>query len=264
MSDLSLHDESTKSPFDSIRRYRADGSEYWLGRELMSLFGYPRWENFGSQESKKTSVIQRAITSTKASETYTESCFRYVSKPSPMPNGGMQHTEDCELTRYAAYIVAMCGDVTKPEIAMAQSYFATKAREAEVKIEVVAPASALPTRDTIDYINAQSLLNAMPNSRFKALADQMLIADMAQRQNSLAKSLPENVEIKHFTTAMIRASQLGYSVSQINGGAQLGKFVKQAITPDHQDWQGQYRVWQYEVNETLDARIHAYFLTRAL
>ena len=167
MSDLSLHDDSAKSPFDSIRRYRADGSEYWLGRELMSLFGYPKWENFGSQESKKTSVIQRAIASTKASETYTESCFRYVAKTSPMPNGGAKTFEDCELTRYASYIVAMCGDVLKPEIAMAQSYFATKTREAEVKTVIVAPDPALPTRDTIDYIKAQSLLNAMPNGRFK-------------------------------------------------------------------------------------------------
>lgn len=34
-------------------------------------------------------------------------------------------------------------------------------------------------------------------------------------------------------------------------------FVKQAIKPDHKAWQGQYQVYEYEVNEALDARIHA-------
>ena len=49
MTDLSLYNNSgnsDQSPFDSIRRYRADGSEYWEARELMIMMGYPRWEKF--------------------------------------------------------------------------------------------------------------------------------------------------------------------------------------------------------------------------
>lgn len=30
----------TGSPFDSIRQYRADGSEYWSARVLMEWLGY--------------------------------------------------------------------------------------------------------------------------------------------------------------------------------------------------------------------------------
>ena len=114
MTDNIVPIDHTQSPFDAIRRYRADGSEYWLGRELMMLFAYSRWENFGASISKNISVIQKAILSTKASETYTESCFRYTTKMSPMPNGGVKESEDCELTRYAAYMAAMNGDVSKP------------------------------------------------------------------------------------------------------------------------------------------------------
>ncbi len=37
---------SGESPFDRDRHVRADGSEYWLARELMALAEYERWENF--------------------------------------------------------------------------------------------------------------------------------------------------------------------------------------------------------------------------
>lgn len=128
--------------------------------------------------------------------------------------------------------------------------------------DVSMPVRALPVRDTIDYIQAQSVLDSRPRDRFTALAEQMLIAEMAAKQNSAV--LPPSEKVKNYTTVMIRAAQLGYSTSQINGGSSLGRFVKQAIKPDHKAWQGQYQVYEYEVNEALDARIHAYFLTRSL
>jgi hypothetical protein len=265
MADLSLtQSPNNQSPFDSIRRYCANGNEYWLARELMPLLGYAKWERFGSSTAIQASVIQRAIISAKASGTYTEQHFLYVGKLIERGNGAKVETEDCELSRYACYLIAMCGDVTKPEIAQAQSYFAIKTREAEVKKE--SPAIQLPpARDTIDYIRAQSYLDKRKRDRFTALAEQMLIAELAEKQNLQQRALPSTIEpAKHYTTVMIRAAQLGYSASQINGGSELGKFVKKTIEPDHKDWQGQYQVWQYEVTEELDARIHAFFLTRTL
>jgi hypothetical protein len=37
-----------QSPFDSIRRFDSDGTEYWLARELMSVMGYQKWQRFES------------------------------------------------------------------------------------------------------------------------------------------------------------------------------------------------------------------------
>ena len=34
------------SPFDSIKRVRPDGSEYWSARDLMPLLGYIEWRKF--------------------------------------------------------------------------------------------------------------------------------------------------------------------------------------------------------------------------
>lgn len=43
---LTMDIVTTKSPFDSIRRFDGQGNEYWLARDLMPLLGYLKWERF--------------------------------------------------------------------------------------------------------------------------------------------------------------------------------------------------------------------------
>jgi hypothetical protein len=251
MSDLSLP-QNSDSPFDLIRRFDADGNECWYARELMAFLGYVKWQRFES-------AIDRAKLSCSNSELNTDAHFHHL--PGAVSGDG-RFGDNYKLSRHACHLIAMTGDPRKTEIANAQKYFSGRVREAEV-VKEAPQLKALPTRDTIDYVAAQKYLDSRPRDRFTALAEQMLIAEMAGIQNS-QNLLPSTEPPKHFTTVMIRANQLGYSAKQIDGGAALGKFVKAAIAPDHKDWQGQYQVWQYEVNAELDARIHSFFLTRAL
>ncbi|SNS42824.1 DNA-damage-inducible protein D [Micrococcales bacterium KH10] len=109
----------TESPFDSIRQVRADGSEFWSARDLMAAVGYDRWENFAN-------AIDKAKASCKAQGHNVADLFRDATKKS-----GGRPQADVELARFAAYLVMMNGDPRKPEIAMAQGYFAVKTREAE-------------------------------------------------------------------------------------------------------------------------------------
>src|SRR3990167_5059994 len=46
-------------------------------------------------------------------------------------SGAKREVKDIRLSRYAGYMIAMNGDVSKPEIAFAQAYFATQTRKVE-------------------------------------------------------------------------------------------------------------------------------------
>jgi DNA-damage-inducible protein D len=112
------------SPFDQIARTDERG-EYWMGRDLMSVMGYERWQRFED-------VIERAMASSDAAGHNTDKAFSQVNQLTGGGNLGDQGKRDYRLTRFAAYLVAMNGDPRKPQIAEAQTYFAVKTREAEV------------------------------------------------------------------------------------------------------------------------------------
>jgi hypothetical protein len=166
-----------------------------------------------------------------------------------------------ELTRYASYMTALACDGRKPEVAAAKKYFATKTREAEItEFKSVEPTiKALPTRDAIDYIEAADKLAKLPDSRLTRLLSQMFVSEVALISANQRQIAPVAEVQKQYTTATVRASQLGYTAKQIGNGTSLGKFVKAVIEPDFVDWQGQYKVNHFEVNEVLDARIRLFF-----
>lgn len=131
MNDLTLHG----SPFDAIRRTRADGSEYWSARDLMPLMGYARWNEFKNP-------IERAITSAENVGHEAADLFRRSTEKAT----GGRPSDDFELTRFAAYLVAMNGDPNKSEVAAAQGYFAIRTHQAETAAPNVA---ALSARDVL-------------------------------------------------------------------------------------------------------------------
>lgn len=128
----------------------------------------------------------------------------------------------------------------------------------------IAARPSLPTRDAVEYIQAADILAKLPDSRLTRLLNQRLVHELSLENVNQKQIAPAVEEVKQYTTATVRASQLGYSAKQIGNGTSLGKFVKTEIAPDFSDWQGQYMVNHFEVNDRLDSRIHAYFLTRSL
>jgi len=102
-----------------------DGIECWSARELQTLLGYSKWENFEK-------VIQKAKDACKNAGEETYYHFPDVRKTIPMPKGAEKQIDDILLTRYACYLIAQNGDERKEEISFTQNYFAVQTRRAEL------------------------------------------------------------------------------------------------------------------------------------
>ncbi len=105
--------------------------EFWYARELMSLLGYERWNNFDK-------AVSRAMDSCESGGIEVSDHFREVAKMVPLGSGSQRKIKDYMLTRYACYLIAQNGDPKKEEIAFAQSYFAVQTRKQELIEERIA------------------------------------------------------------------------------------------------------------------------------
>ncbi len=113
--------------FESIKHFDENGLEYWLARELMTILGYSKWENFEE-------VIKKAQKACVESLQNVDDHFPDVRKSvaSGTNNKSVRLLKDYKLDRYACYLIAQNGDSRKQVIALAQTYFAMQTRRQEL------------------------------------------------------------------------------------------------------------------------------------
>ena len=124
--------EAIKERFDLvIQNDSSCNVEFWYARDLMSLLGYERWENFEK-------VVLKAMESCETGGVTVSDHFRDVTKMITLGKGAHRNVRDYMLTRYACYLIAQNGDPQKEEIAFAQGYFAVQTRKQELIEERIA------------------------------------------------------------------------------------------------------------------------------
>lgn len=140
--------EKRKLVFDQYSNTDENGVEYWLARDIMKPLGYTQWRNFET-------TIKRAMVSCETAKTPVQNHFAEVSKMVSLGSGSTRKLKDYKLTRYACYLIAQNGDPRKDEIALAQAYFAIKARTQELIEQRVAEIQRLQSRKALSETEKQ-------------------------------------------------------------------------------------------------------------
>jgi len=111
--------------FEQLKSLNEHGAEYWSARDLQPLLGYSHWRSFEK-------AIAKAITSCQQSGNDPDHHFARARKVVPLGSGSEREVADFHLSRFACYLIAQNGDPRKPEIALAQKYFAIQTRRQEL------------------------------------------------------------------------------------------------------------------------------------
>lgn len=194
----------------------AEGIECWSARELLSLLGYSKWENFEK-------VIQKAKQACSLSGQDVNDHFPDIRKVIEAGKGAQQVVDDVALTRYACYLVAQNGDSRKPEIAFAQNYFAVQTRRAEIIEQRMLEFERVKAREKLSQTEKQ--LSGILYERgvdqqgfaiIRSKGDQALF-HLSTQQLKKKMNIPENRPVADFlSTINIKAKDLAAEMTGIN------------------------------------------------
>ncbi|MCK5519584.1 DNA damage-inducible protein D [bacterium] len=112
--------------FDEIKNIGADGSEYWMARQLSKILDYAEFRNF-------IPVIEKAKKACINSGQSIENHFVEMHEMVPIGSGAERKMDSYSFSRYACYLIVQNGDPSKPVIANGQTYFALQTRKQELQ-----------------------------------------------------------------------------------------------------------------------------------
>jgi methylphosphotriester-DNA--protein-cysteine methyltransferase len=111
--------------FEDAGHDNGRGDKCWFARDLQTLLGYKRWEDFES-------VIRRAIAACQNAGHGPSGHFKEVFRSTPKNSEGGRPGANFELSRYACYLIAQNALSRLKPVAFAQTYFAIQTRRQEL------------------------------------------------------------------------------------------------------------------------------------
>ena len=211
-----------KSSFDAITKSINDEDgktiEVWYARELQTVLGYARWENF-------VGAIGRAMESCKTLGISIDDHFREVTKMVQLGSGSQRDVQDFVLTRYACYLIAQNGDPKKEEIAFAQSYFAVQTRRAELIEERLNEFARLNTRERLRASEKQLSRNIYERGvddkgfgRIRSKGDCALFGGLSTEQMKKRLGIKSGALADYLPTLTIAAKNLATEMTMRKNG----------------------------------------------
>lgn len=160
MGNIELNDNNGLS-FEDFKN--ENSITFWWASDLSKMLGYKSLESFQK-------VLDRT---TKALVSLSIPHYENIQATSREAEDGSSFT-DFKLTRFACYMAAMNADSKKPEVAIAQAYFAKRTRQFEVYMENTSEIDRLIIKDELTEGN-KSLASA---------ASQHGVSNFAKFQNA--------------------------------------------------------------------------------
>ena len=222
------------SEFEEIVQVNTDtGAECWFARDIQSLLGYLRWENFEK-------VIERAKAACTNSGFRVEDHFRDVTKMVQLGSGSSRPINDTALTRYACYLIAQNGDSSKDQVAFAQTYFAIQTRKQELIEKRLGERERLNARKKLTISEKQlsgviyeRLKDERSFAKIRNEGDQALFGGISTKQMKERLGAPENRPLADFLPLItIKAKDFANEITNYNINKEDLKSEKQ-ITDEH-------------------------------
>lgn len=197
--------------------HQEDGIEFWLARELQTLLGYDKWENFEN-------AINKAKIACTNAKNDVQDHFLDVRKMVDVGSGAKREIEDIKLTRYACYLIAQNGDPRKDEIAFAMTYFAVQTRKQEIVEQRLSELERLHAREKLS-ISEKELsgvlfergVDNMGFARIRSKGDAALFGGYTTSDMKNKLSIPNSRPLADFLPGVtIKAKDLANEITNHN------------------------------------------------
>lgn len=196
--------------------HHEDGVEFWLARELQTLLGYARWENFEQ-------VIDKAKIACDKSGYPISDHFPDVTKMVAIGSETTRAINDLALTRYACYLIAQNGDPRKDEIAFAMTYFAVQTRKQEIIEQRLAEFERVQAREKLTLSETElsrvifeRCADERSFGRIRSQGDRALFGGSSTQEMKVRLDVPANRPLADFLpTITIKAKDFANEVTNM-------------------------------------------------